>query len=72
MSAHLYRFDFCMFQVLFIYPTGVPAPVPRCSPYIIINKLAESSNIISDTNPYFPVGPCEYGNPLNAIRAGVG
>ncbi|XP_023330235.1 uncharacterized protein LOC111702700 [Eurytemora carolleeae] len=57
-------------MVLFIYPTGVPAPVPRCSPFIIINKLAESSNIISDTNPYFPVGPCEYGNPMNAIRAG--
>nr|XP_040583830.1 uncharacterized protein LOC121132489 [Lepeophtheirus salmonis] len=48
----------------------VPAPVPRCSPFIIINKLAEFSNVLSDSNPYFPVPPCEYGGPGNAIRYG--
>lgn len=48
----------------------VPAPVPRCSPMIIINKLAEYNSLMSDSNPYFPVPPCEYGGPLQAIRAG--
>jgi len=55
--------------VLLVYPLGVPAPVPRCSPFIIINKLAEHSSILSDSNPYFPVPPCEYGSPLNALKA---
>jgi len=49
---------------------GVPAPVPRCSPFIIINKVPESNSILSDGNPYFPVPPCEYGGPLEAIKAG--
>ena len=31
------------------------APVPRCSPFIIINKIPESSNFGNDFNPYFPV-----------------
>ena len=48
----------------------VPAPVPRCSPLIIINKLVESTNAFSDSNPYFPVPPCEYGSPLAALKAG--
>jgi len=56
--------------VLVLYPVGVPAPVPRCSPFILINKVAEFSNIWSDSNPFFPVPPCEYGSPLNAIAAG--
>ena len=47
----------CLVLALFVQPT--PAPVPRCSPMIIINKLAESSNILSDSNPYFPVPPCK-------------
>jgi len=51
-----------------IQPT--PAPVPRCSPLILINKLAEASNILSDSNPYFPVPPCEYGGPIEALRHG--
>jgi len=55
--------------ILLVYPLGVPAPVPRCSPFIIINKLAEFSSIWSDSNPYFPVPPCEYGNPLNALAS---
>ncbi len=42
----------------------------RCSPYIIINKLVESNNALSDSNPYFPVPPCEYGTPSEALRAG--
>ena len=54
-----------------MYPVGVPAPVPRCSPFIIINKLAEFNSIMSDANPYFPLPPCEYGGPLEALRAGV-
>eukprot|EP00088_Acartia_fossae_P005459 TRINITY_DN12433_c0_g1_i1.p1 TRINITY_DN12433_c0_g1~~TRINITY_DN12433_c0_g1_i1.p1 ORF type:complete len:191 (-),score=22.64 TRINITY_DN12433_c0_g1_i1:142-714(-) len=49
---------------------GVPAPVPRCSPFIIINKVVEWQNWSSDMNPYFPVPPCEYGGPLQAILAG--
>eukprot|EP00096_Caligus_rogercresseyi_P015117 TRINITY_DN7563_c0_g1_i1.p1 TRINITY_DN7563_c0_g1~~TRINITY_DN7563_c0_g1_i1.p1 ORF type:complete len:188 (-),score=17.85 TRINITY_DN7563_c0_g1_i1:100-663(-) len=49
---------------------SAPAPVPRCSPFIIINKLAEFSNLVSDSNPYFPVPPCEYGGPIQALLAG--
>jgi hypothetical protein len=56
--------------VVVLLPTPVPAPVPRCSPFIFINKLAEFSNIWSDSNPYFPVPPCEYGGPLEALKAG--
>ena len=36
----------------------------------IINKLAEFNNLMSDSNPYFPMPPCEYGNAMNALRAG--
>ena len=46
--------------ILVVFPKLVPAPVPRCSPFIIINKLAEFSNILSDSNPYFPLPPCKY------------
>ena len=46
------------------------APVPRCSPFIIINKIPESSNFMNDFNPYFPVPECEYGGPLQAMLAG--
>jgi len=53
---------------LFVQPT--PAPVPRCSPYIIINKLVESNSWTSDSNTYFPVPPCEYGGPREALAAG--
>lgn len=48
----------------------VPAPVPRCSPWIIINKLVEWTSLWSDSNSYFPIGPCEYGGPLQALMAG--
>ena len=48
----------------------VPAPVPRCSPLYLINKVVEATNWASDSNPYFPVPPCEYGGPLAALRAG--
>lgn len=50
--------------------TPVPAPVPRCSPLIIINKLVEFASIWSDNNSYFPVPPCEYGGPIAALEAG--
>lgn len=56
--------------VIFFFPLPTPAPVPRCSPLFIINKLAEFNNLMSDSNPYFPVPPCEYGNAMNALRAG--
>ena len=46
------------------------APVPRCGPFIFINKLPKSNSLLSDFNPYFPVPPCEYGGPLQALRAG--
>jgi len=48
----------------------VPAPVPRCSPFIIINKLVEWTSLWSDSNSYFPVGPCEYGGPIGALQQG--
>jgi len=48
----------------------VPAPVPRCSPFIIINKLVEWTSLWSDSNSYFPVGPCEYGGPIEALQQG--
>jgi len=54
--------------VIFVRP--VPAPVPRCSPLYLINKVVESTNFASDSNPYFPVPPCEYGGPLGALKAG--
>ena len=60
-------------QVLFLLLVSVPrvpAPVPRCSPFIIINKVVEWNSIFSDSNPYFPVPPCEYGGPLQALAAG--
>jgi len=49
---------------------GVPAPVPRCSPFIVINKVVEWQSWSSDMNPFFPVPPCEYGGPLQALLAG--
>jgi len=48
----------------------IPAPVPRCSPFIIINKLVEWTSLWSDSNSYFPVGPCEYGGPFGALQEG--
>jgi len=49
---------------------SVFAPVPRCSPFIIINKVPESNSFSADFNPYFPVPECEYGGPLQALMAG--
>lgn len=49
---------------------GVFAPVPRCSPYLLINKLMEWNSWSSDMNPYFPVPPCEHGGPMQAIMKG--
>merc|ERR1719187_3064635 len=46
------------------------APVPRCSPFIIINKVPESNSFSEDFSPYFPVPECEYGGPLQALMAG--
>jgi len=56
--------------ILILLVSPAPAPVPRCSPFIFINKLAEWTNVWSDSNPYFPVPPCEYGGPLEAITRG--
>ena len=55
--------------LLFLVQTSY-APVPRCSPFIIINKIPESSNFMNDFNPLFPVPECEYGGPLQAMLAG--
>lgn len=55
---------------LALLATPALAPVPRCSPLIIINKVPDSTNLLSDLSPYFPVPPCEYGGPLAALRAG--
>lgn len=51
-------------------PLPTPAPVPRCSPILLLNKVLDFSNIWSDANPTFPVPPCEYGGPLEALLAG--
>jgi len=56
--------------ILILLVRPAPAPVPRCSPFIFINKLAEWTNVWSDSNPYFPVPPCEYGGPLEALSRG--
>ena len=56
--------------VLLLLVKSIYAPVPRCSPFIIINKVPESSNYKNDFNPYFPVPPCEYGGPIQALMAG--
>ena len=56
--------------LLLISLTPIPAPVPRCSPFIIINKMVEWTSLWSDSNSYFPVGPCEYGGPFRALQAG--
>ena len=61
---------YLLLQVLMLLPQPTPAPVPRCSPFIIINKLAEFNNLMSDSNPYFPMPPCEYGSWQNALRKG--
>jgi len=58
------------FLLVLFLPTPSLAPVPRCGPLIIINKVPESQSLISDLNPFFPVPPCEYGGPLQALRAG--
>ena len=39
------------------------APVPRCSPFIIINKIPESTSLGADFNPYFRVP----GDPIIVI-----
>ena len=43
--------------------SGCYAPVPRCSPFIIINKIPESTSLGADFNPYFPVP----GDPIIVI-----
>ena len=67
---YLLNIERIKFQVFLHLPSPAPAPVPRCSPFIIINKLAEFNNLMSDSNPYFPVPPCEYGGPLEALARG--
>lgn len=44
--------------------------MPPCSPLIIINKLIESNSFTSDLHPYYPVPPCPYEGPLEALEAG--
>lgn len=56
--------------VLVWFPQPTPAPVPRCSPFLFINKWAEFNSFWADSNPYFPLPPCEYGGPLEALAQG--
>ena len=71
LFAGFYCYDNVLcFQVFLYLPSPTPAPVPRCSPFIIINKLAEFNNLMSDSNPYFPMPPCEYGSWQNALAKG--
>ena len=67
---HYFLLTCFLFQVLFCFPQPTPAPVPRCSPFLFINKWAEFNSFWSDSNPYFPLPPCEYGGPLQALAAG--
>jgi len=67
-SPLLLTYPYLLLQLLFLSP--VLAPVPRCGPFIIINKVPDAVSLISDLNPFFPVPPCEYGGPLQALRAG--
>ena len=57
-------------SLLFFLMSCVFAPVPRCSFFLFINKVPESNSLTSDMNPLFPVPPCEYGGPMQAIMAG--
>lgn len=65
-----YRVFATLLVVIAALVRPVPAPVPRCSPLYLINKVVEFTNIFSDSNPYFPVPPCEYGGPVGALAAG--
>lgn len=56
--------------VLIFFPQPTPAPVPRCSPFLFINKWAEFNSFWSDSNPYFPLPPCEYGGWVEALAQG--
>ena len=64
MPSH--KIQFSSSQILILLVSPAPAPVPRCSPFIFINKLAEWTNVWSDSNPYFPGNdlclPCETYN----------
>ena len=33
-------------------------------------QLVEWTSLWSDSNAYFPIGPCEYGGPIGALLAG--
>ena len=68
LCIYFVKATFLLLLVLLV--KQVPAPVPRCSPWIIINKLVEWNSLWSDSNAYFPVGPCEYGGPIGALLAG--
>jgi len=46
------------------------SPMPPCSPFILMNKLVESSNLLSDLHPYYPIPPCPHGGPLEALAKG--
>ena len=67
---YLLNIERIKFKVFLHLPSPAPAPVPRCSPFIIINKLAEFNNLMSDSNPYFPMPPCEYGGWRQALARG--
>eukprot|EP00090_Calanus_glacialis_P046481 TRINITY_DN9155_c0_g1_i1.p1 TRINITY_DN9155_c0_g1~~TRINITY_DN9155_c0_g1_i1.p1 ORF type:complete len:168 (-),score=24.31 TRINITY_DN9155_c0_g1_i1:477-980(-) len=51
-------------------PIPCLAPMPPCSPFILMNKMIESSNLLSDIHPYYPIPPCPHGGPLQALSKG--
>ena len=89
-SLLLFSLSPVLLSWLLLLPSPTLAPVPRCGPLIIINKVEigrdlsdqiiwctlllfqvpDAVSILSDLNPFFPVPPCEYGGPLQALRAG--
>jgi len=46
------------------------APMPPCSPFILMNKVVESTSLLSDIHPYYPIPPCPYSGPLEALSKG--
>ena len=57
--------------------SGLQIPLPLSArkhlcPFFAIDVLSIIQNFESrsDSNSYFPIGPCEYGGPLQALMAG--
>jgi len=59
-----------LMAVALVHLTPCLAPMPPCSPFILMNKMIESTNLLSDIHPYYPIPPCPHGGPLQALSKG--